>query len=129
MRIAQFKTERVEYVLETTGYSRNDHYTEAKEMKLNTLKMGASAQFQYKIGETPYVITTDQVVEIKSCPPEFSSTVCVYRVRHRSNERDCIHYKIGLKHNIAAWAAERWPDDLISIELLPQGRRYMRKAN
>ena len=46
---AKFRTEKVEYVIENGGYSRNGHFVQG-EVKLKSLSIGSEAQIEIKTG-------------------------------------------------------------------------------
>ncbi len=119
--IAKFKTERVEYVIDAFGYSRNGAYVPVSCTSVTQLEIGKNAVVSYKIGETYYVMETDPVISITFLvAPHQDETVKdtakVYRVRVSRNERKLLRYLIGSRNDVADRAAKHWPEALIVLE-------------
>jgi len=117
MTTAHFKTERVEYIIDSTGYSRNGHFTAAKNIKVEQLSIGKSASFSYTIGNIPYKISTDRVLEIRVIPHRFLKDVGVFKMRIQLNSnKQIIRYCIGSRQEVSEKAIVSWPEALMSIE-------------
>lgn len=116
MKKVQFKTARVEYIIETHGYSRNGLYVKFDNLEIIQLSVGRSACFSYTIGNTPYRIETDPVVEVQSWPREYYSIANAYRVRVQSKQRTMVRYRIGSRQDVEKWAADKWPEHQIMLD-------------
>ncbi|MEF2246437.1 hypothetical protein [Paenibacillus sp. IITD108] len=125
--LANFRTERVEYIIDEHGYSRNGSFVHASNMKILQIGIGQSASFSYTIGQTSYVIETDPVVSITNLSKKQIDKMTddhipkAYRLQIRQNKRNIIRYHIGTKQDVASWAAGSWPNALIALEPCRRG--------
>jgi hypothetical protein len=122
--IAKFKTNKVEYVLDKRGYSRNDNFTLVEKVELKELELGKPGVFEITIGGHQRVIRTDDVEEVLHCPFSFKSellnTVQPFKVRViRKGKSPILITKIGKKAEIKKWAKNRWGNECERVLITP----------
>ena len=120
---AKFRTEKVEYVIENGGYSRNGHFVQG-EVKLKSLSIGSEAQIEIKTGAYTQLIRTDIVHSIDLCPAIFkmqmATEVHPYRIKVvNKNSKPGIFMKIGTEKEIQAYVKDRFKVKRLTYAIEP----------
>jgi hypothetical protein len=110
--LARFCTEKVEYVIEKCGYSRNGHFVQG-EVKIRSLSIGQPAQFEINVGDYKQLIRTDMVMDIEKCPLNFKvemgNQVHPYRIKVVNEKAKPITLmKIGTVKEVKNWIEKRF---------------------
>lgn len=121
--LAKFRTEKVEYVIEKGGYSRNGHFVQGK-VKIRSLSIGQPAQIEFISGEFAQLIRTDIVLDIEKCPIKFkmemSNQVHPYRIKVINEKSKLITLmKIGTEKEVKNWIENRFNNCKVAYGIEP----------
>ncbi len=120
---AIFNTEKVEYELGQSGYTRNGHFVRG-EVSLKQLSIGQPAIIEVVTNGFKQVITTDVVVDIKECPAFFrikmNTEVHPYIVTiNKKGIKPFKRMKIGTEKEVRDWAKKTFPTATVSYKVAP----------
>ena len=120
---AIFNTEKVQYELSTSGYTRNGHFVQG-EVTLKQLTIGQPAVIEFKLNDYVQVIRTDIVTDIRECPAYFkmkmNTEVHPYVVTIRRGGGHVLKtMKIGTESEVKKWLSEGYPGADYSLKVAP----------